>query len=65
VHNTIESGTRLFLSKDPKNNDMTYGDRREILHALLVRGRAEKYIDLGSESFINSFYFFLRRIMAI
>jgi hypothetical protein len=65
VHNRIESGTRLLLSKDPKYNDMTYGDRREILLELLVRGKAKKYIDLASESFIYSFYFFLRRIMAI
>jgi len=65
VHNTIESGTRLLLSKDPKDNDMTYGDRREILLELLVRGKAKKYIDLASESFIYSFYFFLRRIMVV
>lgn len=65
MHNTIESGTRLPLSKDPKDNDMTYGDRREILLKLLVRGKAKKYIDLASESFIYSFYLFLRRIIAI
>jgi hypothetical protein len=65
VHNRIESGTRLLLSIDPKDNDMTYGDRREILLELLVRGKAKKYIDLASESFIYSFYLFLRRIMAI
>jgi len=65
VHKTIASGTRLFLSKEPKDNDMTYGDRREILLGLLVRGKAKKYIDLASESFIYSFYLFLRRIMAI
>jgi hypothetical protein len=65
VHNTIESGTRLLLSKDPKDNDMTYGDGREILLELLLRGKAKKYIDLASEYFIHSFYFFLRRIMAI
>jgi hypothetical protein len=65
VHNTIESGTRLLLSKDPKDNDMTYGDRREILLEVLVRGKPKKYIDLSSESFIYSFYLFLRRIMAI
>lgn len=65
MHNTIESGTRLLLSKDPKDNDMTYGDRREILLQLLVRGEAKKYIDLAGESFIYSFYLFLRRIMAI
>jgi hypothetical protein len=57
VHNTLESGTRLLLSKDPKDNDMTYGDRREILLEFLVRGKAKKYIDLASESFIYSFTF--------
>jgi len=65
VHNTIEYGPSLLLSKDPKDNDMTYGDRREILLEILVRGKAKKYIDLASESFIYSFYLFLRRIMAI
>jgi len=65
VHKTIASGTRLFPSKEPKDNDMTYGDRREILLGFLVRGKAKKYIDLASESFIYSFYLFLRRIMAI
>jgi hypothetical protein len=65
VLNTIESRTRLLLSKNPKDKDMTYGDRREILLELLVRGKAKKYIDLASESFMYSFYFFLKRIMAV
>ena len=65
MHKTIESGTRLLLSKEAKDKDMTYGDRREILLGLLVRGEAKKYIDLASKSFIYSFYLFLRRIMAI
>jgi hypothetical protein len=62
---TVDCGTRLLLSEDLKDNGVMYGDRKTIMLELCVRDKPKKYIDLASESFIYSFYLFLRRNMAI
>lgn len=55
----------MLLSEDLKDNGVMYGDRKTIMLELCVRDKPKKYIDLASESFIYSFYLFLRRNMAI